>query len=254
MIALIRTWFAGADALEPEAAADRDALPLDAVQLLAPIHRPGKILGSGINYAGHKQENPGAVMPTAPGYFAKLPSAVIGPGEPIVLPYPAAQVDYEVELAVVIGRPARGVPRERALEHVFGYTVVNDVSARDVQFREPGAQWITYGKGFDTFCPMGPELVLADEVPDPSRLRLRSYVNGELRQDAPTAEMLFPVPVLIEHWSRHITLDPGDVLATGTPAGCGTFRHPPLWLKPGDAVSVEVDQIGRLTNPVVRGW
>lgn len=230
------------------------SLPLSEVRRLAPIARPGKIFGSGINYASHKLENPAAVMPREPGYFAKLPSSVTDPDAPVVLPYPEAQVDYEVELAVVIGRAARRVPRERALEHVFGYTVLNDVSARDVQFRAPREQWITHGKGFDTFCPLGPEIVLTDEITDPATLRVRSYVNGELRQDAPTSEMLFPVPDLIAYWSREVTLEPGDVLATGTPAGCGTFRDPPLWLRPGDEVVVEVDRIGRLRNPVVAGW
>ncbi|HET7769425.1 MAG TPA: fumarylacetoacetate hydrolase family protein [Chloroflexota bacterium] len=228
--------------------------PLASVKLLAPIERPGKIFGSGINYASHKTENPAAVFPTEPGYFSKLPSSVIGPGDAIVLPFPEAQVDYEVELGVVIGKTARRVSRAQVLDYVLGYTVINDVSARAVQFKEPGAQWITHGKGFDTFCPMGPWITLADEIPDPQRLRVRSYVNGELRQDASTEEMLFPVAVLIEEWSKHITLEMGDVLSTGTPAGCGTFRHPPLWLKPGDQVTVEVDAIGRLTNPVVAGW
>jgi 2-keto-4-pentenoate hydratase/2-oxohepta-3-ene-1,7-dioic acid hydratase in catechol pathway len=146
------------------------------------------------------------------------------------------------------------VTRSEALEYVFGYTVIDDVSARDVQFKSPRDQWITHGKGFDTFCPMGPEIVLADEIPDPSKLRVRSYVNGELRQDSRTSEMLFPVPVMIEFLSRHVTLEPGDVISTGTPAGCGTFRQPPRWLRPGDAVDVEVDRVGRLTNPVVAGW
>jgi 2-keto-4-pentenoate hydratase/2-oxohepta-3-ene-1,7-dioic acid hydratase in catechol pathway len=231
-----------------------DGRPLGGVKLLAPVARPGKIFGSGINYASHKTENPAAVFPSEPGYFSKLPSSVIGPADAIVLPFPEAQVDYEVELGVVIGKTARGVSRDEALEHVLGYTVINDVSARAVQFKEPGAQWITHGKGFDTFCPMGPWIALTDEVPDPQRLRVRSYVNGERRQDASTDEMLFPVAMLIEYWSKHITLEPGDVLSTGTPAGCGTFRTPPLWLQPGDEVTVEVDAIGKLTNPVVAGW
>lgn len=228
--------------------------PAESVKRLAPLRRPGKIFGSGINYASHKEENPAAVMPAEPGYFSKLPSSIIGPGDPIVLPYPQCQADYEVELAVIIGRAARRVSQRAALDYVFGYTVLDDVSARDVQFKDPLQQWITHGKGFDTFCPLGPEIALRDEIPDPSRLRVRSYVNGELRQDAPTAEMLFPVPVLIEYWSRYITLEPGDILSTGTPAGCGTFRVPPLWLQPGDEVTVEVDAIGRLSNPVVAGW
>lgn len=231
-----------------------EPLSLNQVRLLAPIARPGKIFGSGINYAGHKTENPTADFPTEPGYFSKLPSSVIGPEDAIVLPFPEAQVDYEVELAAIIGTPARAVSRGDALSHVLGYTAINDVSARAVQFKEPGAQWITHGKGFDTFCPMGPCVVTADEVPDPQRLRVRSFVNGELRQDASTGEMLFPVAVLIEYWSRYITLEPGDVLSTGTPAGCGTFRRPPSWLRPGDRVAVEVEAAGRLENPVVAGW
>lgn len=224
--------------------------PLAEVKLLAPIARPGKIFGSGINYVSHKTENPDAVFPTEAGYFSKLPSSVIGPGENIVLPFPEAQADDEVELAVVIGKAGTRISRDRALEHVLGYTVINDVSARAVQFKEPGAQWITHGKGFDTFCPMGPWIALTDEAPDPQRLRVRSYVNGELRQDASTEEMLFPVATLIEYWSKYITLEVGDVLSTGTPAGCGTFRHPPLWLQPGDEVTVEVDAVGKLTNHV----
>ena len=259
LLALIRAGD-GAPPADARAAAERrpagggEALPLSAVRLLAPLPRPGKILGSGINYASHRQENPAAVFPTAPGYFSKLPSSVSGPGDPIVLPAPESQVDYEVELAVVIGRAARGVRRAVALDYVFGYTVVNDVSARDVQFRDPRDQWITQGKGLDGFCPMGPAVTVAGAIPDPQALRVRSLVNGERRQDASTAEMLFPVAVLIEAWSRYITLEPGDVLATGTPAGCGAFRSPPLWLRPGDEVSVEVDGIGRLTNPVIAGW
>lgn len=233
---------------------EQGGVPLSAVKLLAPVARPGKIFGSGINYAGHKSENPAAVFPTEAGYFSKLPSSIVDPGEAIVLPFPEAQVDYEVELGVIIGQPGRGISRDRALQHVLGYTVINDVSARAVQFKEPGAQWITHGKGFDTFCPMGPWITLADEISDPQRLRVRSYVNGELRQDASTGEMLFPVAVLIEYWSRYITLEAGDVLSTGTPAGCGTFRNPPLWLSPGDEVTVEVDAIGKLTNPVIVGW
>jgi len=229
-------------------------LPERQLTPLAPLRRPGKIFGSGINYASHKDENPAAVMPREPGYFSKFPSSVIGPGEPIRLPFEDAHVDYEVELAVIIGKTASRVSAADALQHVFGYTVINDVSARAIQFKEPGAQWITHGKGFDTFCPMGPMVVTADELPDPQRLRVRSYVNGELRQDASTEEMLFPVATLIEYWSRHITLERGDVLSTGTPAGCGTFRNPPLWLAPGDEVTVEVDAIGQLTNPVVAGW
>lgn len=231
--------------------AEGTPLPLEACRLLAPIAAPGKLLFSGLNYRSHTEENPTAVLPTSPQFFAKLPSAVIGPDEPIVLPASGSQVDYEVELAAVIGAKARAVPSERALDYVFGYTVVNDVSARDVQFKD---NQITTGKGFDTFCPMGPAIVLTDEIGDPQALRVESYVNGERRQSSPTADMLFTVAELIAFISTHITLYPGDIISTGTPAGVGTFRRPPAFLQPGDTVTVVVDRIGGLRNPVVAGW
>jgi 2,4-didehydro-3-deoxy-L-rhamnonate hydrolase len=220
-------------------------------RLLAPVPRPGKIFGSGINYASHMQENPDAVLPDEPGFFAKFPSSVCGPGDPVKLPGPASTVDYEVELAVVIGMPGRDITPQAAMDHVFGYTVVNDVSDRGVQFRP---QQMVLGKGFDTFCPMGPALVTADELPELAGLAVQSYVNGELRQDARVSDMLFDIPALIAHASQNITLEPGDLITTGTPAGCGTFRHPPLWLRPGDTVDVAVEGIGTLSNPVVAGW
>lgn len=220
------------------------------VRLLAPLV-PGKLLFSGLNYRSHLQENPGATLPSYPQFFAKLPSAVIGPGEPIRIPEAHSQVDYEVELACIIGKEARKVPRKQAFDYIFGYTIVNDVSGRDVQFTD---NQITTGKGFDTFCPMGPELVLRDEIPDPSQLHVASYVNDEPRQSSSTADMLFPIDELIAFLSAHITLYPGDLISTGTPAGVGCFRHPPLYLRPGDHVTVAVDRIGRLTNPVEAGW
>ncbi|HKC75492.1 MAG TPA: fumarylacetoacetate hydrolase family protein [Chloroflexota bacterium] len=237
----------------PGAVAETHAapLPLEECRLLAPLPAPSKLLFSGLNYRSHTEENPGAVLPTYPQFFAKLPSAISGPGEAIVLPAPETQVDYEVELAVVIGTTTRGIPREQALDHVFGYTVVNDVSARDVQFRD---NQITTGKGFDTFCPMGPQIVLRDELPDPQALHVASYVNGERRQSSSTGEMLFDVPTLIAFVSAHITLYAGDIISTGTPAGVGAFRNPPVYLQPGDVVAVEVDAIGRLANPVLPGW
>lgn len=218
---------------------------------LAPIPLPGKMLFSGINYASHKDENPAATLPTTPQFFAKLTSAVIGPDEAIVLPGPETQVDYEVELAVVIGRVTRNVTQDQALHHVFGYTVVNDVSARDIQFAD---NQITTGKGYDTFCPMGPEVVLGDEILDPSQLHVESRVNGELRQSSPAGDMLFTVPRLLEFLSARITLLPGDIVSTGTPAGVGTFRAPPAYLESGDVVEVTVDRIGTLRNPVIAGW
>lgn len=226
---------------------DLPAYSFDEVKLLSPV-RPWKILCSGINYRGHLQENPAAKLPDTPFYFSKLPSAVIGPGEPIVIPALSRQVDYEVELAVVIGRRMRRVPPERAMEHVFGYTVLNDVSARDVQFKD---SQITLGKNFDTFAPVGPCVVTADEVPDVGNLRLRTLLNGQVMQDGSTADWVFPLPELLSFLSRVMTLNPGDLVSTGTPAGVGCFRNPPVYLKPGDTVVVEVEGIGRLENPVV---
>ena len=220
-------------------------------RLLAAVPRPGKILCSGINYRSHKEENPDAVFPDEPFFFSKLPSAVIGPGEPIVIPRPETQTDYEVELALVIGRIARRVRERDALGYVFGYTVLNDVSARDIQFKD---NQITLGKGVDTFSPIGPEVVTPDEIPDPQQVRVSSYLNGEQMQSSPTSDMIFPPARLIEFLTAIVTLDPGDVVSTGTPAGVGAFRKPPVWLKPGDEIAVEVDGIDRLTNPVVAGW
>jgi 2,4-didehydro-3-deoxy-L-rhamnonate hydrolase len=219
----------------------------DEVRLRPPLLRPGKILCAGVNYLSHLTENPAATRPEEPFIFAKLPSGVIGPGDPIVKPAQTEQLDYEVELAVVIGRAMRDVAAERALEHVAGYTIMNDVSARDVQFRN---NQITLGKNFDTFAPMGPCLLTADEVPDPSRLRLRAWVNGEPRQDETVAGMIFGIPELLARLSAAMTLEPGDVVSTGTPAGVGVFRQPPVFLQPGDVVTLDIDGIGRLENPV----
>jgi 2-keto-4-pentenoate hydratase/2-oxohepta-3-ene-1,7-dioic acid hydratase in catechol pathway len=183
--------------------------------------------------------------------FAKLPSAVVGPGDPIRIPSPQSQVDYEVELAVVIGRPARRLAVDDALSAVFGYTLCNDVSARDVQFRD---NQLTLGKGFDTFAPLGPCVVTADDIDDPQDLRLWCTVNGDLRQDSSTAQMLFPVAELLAYVSRHVTLEPGDVITTGTPAGAAAFRQPPAYLRPGDVTEIGADRIGVLRNPVEAGW
>ncbi|SDW48079.1 fumarylacetoacetate hydrolase family protein [Paenibacillus sp. CF384] len=220
-------------------------------RLLAPIKGSSKILCGGINYLNHKEENPRAVFPKRPSVFGKLPSSVSGPGDPIVLPYEECQADYEVELAFIIGKQARGVKKAEALSYVFGYTVVNDVSGREMQF---SLQHETLGKGIDTFFPMGPAIVTSDELIDPSNLNIRSYVNGELRQNASTSMMLFDIPTLIEAISAFTTLEPGDVISTGTPAGVGTFRNPPAYLVPGDTVVVEVEGIGKLENQVIAGW
>jgi 2-keto-4-pentenoate hydratase/2-oxohepta-3-ene-1,7-dioic acid hydratase in catechol pathway len=220
-------------------------------RLLTPVAHPGKILCAGINYVSHKDENPGAVMPESPFFFSKLPTALIGDGDPILIPEPTSQVDYEVELAVIIGRRAKRLTRENALGAVFGYTVANDVSGRDIQFKD--AQ-ITLGKGCDSFCPLGPVVVTADEVPDPQDLEVFSRVNGETRQSASTQEMVFTVAELLVSLSRYITLEPGDIVTTGTPAGVGTFRQPPVYLAPGDVVTVGVTGVAELTNPVLAGW
>ena len=248
MIDLIRDGEAGLARARETAAKSR---PIESFRLLAPVPSPGKILCAGINYRSHKEENPKAVFPEKPSFFSKLPTAVIGPGQPIVLPYPDSRTDYEVELALVVGKTMKNVPRDRALEYVFGFTVLNDVSCRDLQF---GLQHETIGKGIDTYCPLGPEIVLRDELPDPGGLRVESRVNGELRQSSSTADMIFSVPVLLEFLTSFVTLHPGDVVSTGTPAGVGLFRRPPVFLQPGDAVEVSVEGIGTLRNEVVAGW
>lgn len=244
MLDLIR---AGAEDIRPSG---EHPIPLTACRLLAPLPNPGKMFFSGINFASHQEEEPGSALPTYPWCFSKVSSSIIGPGENIVLPYREAEVDYEAEMIAVIGRPARAVSREDALSYVFGYTIVNDVSGRDVQLRDGQ---VTTGKNFDTFCPMGPEIVTCDELPDPQALELKSYVNGELRQSEPAANMLFGFARMIEFFTQYITFQPGDAISSGTPAGCGTFRQPPLWLKPGDVVDVEVAGIGRISNPVIAG-
>lgn len=220
-------------------------IPLASLELRAPVSRPGKIVAVGRNYREHAAEEAAAV-PEAPLLFAKLPSALVGDGATIS--WSAAltsQVDYEAELAVVIGRTARDVPVELALERVLGYTCLNDVSARDLQVRD--GQW-TRAKSLDTFCPMGPWVVTADEIPDPGRLRVRCRVNGEVRQDETSAALVHGVAELVAYCSRSFTLEPGDVIATGTPGGVGAFRDPPVFLQDGDLVEVEIDAIGTLSN------
>ena len=216
-------------------------------RLLAPVE-PGKVVAIGLNYMDHIRES-GVEPPKVPLVFAKFPSSITGPQDPIRLPQELTQrVDWEVELAVVIGSRARNVAREDALAHVDGYTVANDVSARDLQFSD--GQWVR-GKSLDTFCPLGPVVVTADEIPDPQGLRLTTRVNGELVQDATTDLMVFDVATLISFCSHSFTLEPGDVLLTGTPWGCGEFMDPKRSLAPGDVVECEIEGIGALRNPVL---
>jgi 2-keto-4-pentenoate hydratase/2-oxohepta-3-ene-1,7-dioic acid hydratase in catechol pathway len=214
-----------------------------------PIETPGKIICVGMNYRDHAAES-GLEVPEQPVLFAKWPNGLVGPGEPIVLPPGCDQVDYEAELGVVIGARARGLGVDDALDAVAGYVCVNDVSARDLQFAD--GQW-TRAKSLDTFCPVGPRLAPASEIPDPQRLGIRCLVNGEALQDSSTEHMVFPVAELLAFISTAITLEPGDLIATGTPAGVGFTREPPVFLRSGDEVTVEIDGIGALTNPVVAG-
>lgn len=217
-------------------------------RLLAPIPRPAKnLVCLGRNYRAHAAER-GEEVPDVPIFFTKAPTCVIGPGEPIRYPQATRMLDYEGELAVVIGKGGYRIPRERALDHVFGYTILNDVTARDLQRRHH--QWFR-GKSLDTFGPMGPWIVPAAEIPDPQELRIRTWVNGELRQDASTAQMIFPVAEIIAWLSDGITLEPGDIISTGTPAGVGETGGDATLLHPGDTVRIEVEGIGVLENPVV---
>jgi 2-keto-4-pentenoate hydratase/2-oxohepta-3-ene-1,7-dioic acid hydratase in catechol pathway len=223
--------------------------PAEVRKLLAPL-APVAILCIGLNYRKHAEET-GAQLPEFPILFVKPPAAVQNPGDPIQIPTFLAsdEVDYEGELAVVIGRRCKNVKRNEALDYVYGYCCGNDVSARDWQKKRGGSQWCR-GKSFDTFAPLGPCLVTADEIPDPNALQLRTWVKGELRQESGTSDMIFDVPTLIEFLSGSTTLLPGTVILTGTPHGVGMAFTPPRWLKPGDEVTVEIDAIGRLTNPV----
>ena len=232
------------DRIAGSSIADRGQ-PLEEADLLAPVPRPGKIVAIGRNYREHTAEE-GVEAPPAPLIFAKWPSSVVGHGAEVRWdPGLTAQVDYEAELAVVIGRTARRVSPERALDHVLGYTCLNDVSARDIQFGD--GQWVR-GKSLDTFCPMGPALVTADEIGDPQDLAICCSVGDERVQDARTSAMYFGVAEIISYCSRSFTLEPGDVIATGTPGGVGVFRDPPRFLGDGDRVTVEIERIGRLEN------
>lgn len=238
------------------AAAAGAPLPIAGLQLLAPIPRPSRnVFCVGKNYHEHAKEFAGSgfdssakeVVPEAPVIFTKPSSTVIGPGASIPNYLdPTDSTDYEGELTVIIGRGGRGITKQDALAHVFGYTIINDVTARTLQHKH--RQWFI-GKGIDGFCPMGPAILTADEMPDPTKMQLKTYVNGELRQDASVADLIFDIPTLIECISSVITLEPGDLLATGTPAGVG-LASPPRFLKKGDVVAIDVSGIGRLENPV----
>ena len=221
----------------------------DVQKLLAPVV-PTQILGIGLNYRQHAEET-GGKIPEYPIVFAKSLNTVLNPGDPILLPtfLRSDEVDYEGELAVVIGKTGKNIPRERALDYVLGYTCANDVSARDWQMKRGGSQWMR-GKSFDTFCPLGPCLVTPEEIQNPNALAIKTVFNGQTVQDWNTGDMIFDVPALIAFLSASTTLLPGTVILTGTPQGVGMARKPPLWLQPGDVVSVELEGLGTLTNPV----
>ncbi len=253
VLALVRLLAEG----QPLPASDGPPRPLASVQLLAPLRPRRNIWCVGRNYHAHARELRETVFKSSPAdtqawpiVFSKVPECVVGPGDAVRLPGSAVsqQIDYEAELAVVIGRGGRNIARADAMAHVFGYTIVNDVTARDVQMRHQ--QW-DLGKSFDTFCPMGPWVVTADEL-DGRDTRVQCWVNGEPRQDARTADLIFDLPTLIETCSRGITLLPGDVIATGTPAGVGMGFSPPRWLQAGDEVRIRIDGIGELCNRFVQ--
>ena len=219
---------------------------VDAIDFLPAVY-PGKILAIGRNYAEHAAEG-GADLPKAPLLFNKLPNALNAHGQAIVLPSISTQVDFEAELAVVIGRRAQRVSEAEALDHVFGYSLINDVSARDLQYGDK--QW-TRGKGLDTFAPLGPFITTRDEIEDVQSLKIEGVLNGDVMQSSNTAKMIFTVAYLVSYLSQGITLEPGDVIASGTPDGVGAFRKPPVWLKPGDVFEVKIEKVGSLLNPLV---
>jgi 2-keto-4-pentenoate hydratase/2-oxohepta-3-ene-1,7-dioic acid hydratase in catechol pathway len=224
---------------------DHKAIDLDRVTLAAPVSRPAKIICIGLNYKDHAEEQK-AKIPDVPLIFAKFPNTLIGPKEEIAWDAKVTgKVDFEAELAVVIGSRIQNGDEGGALGAVFGYTCANDVSARDLQFKDIQ---LLRGKSLDTFCPLGPWIVTGDEIPNPNALKIQSWLNGRLMQDGNTGLMIFSIPVLVSFLSRHFTLLPGDIILTGTPKGVGVFRDPPVFMKEGDEVTVEVERVGRLVN------
>jgi 2-keto-4-pentenoate hydratase/2-oxohepta-3-ene-1,7-dioic acid hydratase in catechol pathway len=222
-------------------------LPLDQLKLHAPLSNPPRVFAIGLNYRDHAIES-GMAIPTTPVVFFKLQTAIIGPGDAIVLPKNSTQPDYEAEFAFVIGKGGYRIPASAWREHVYGYTIVNDVSARDVQLAT--SQW-SMGKSFPTFCPIGPAIVTADEIADPHQLAISLTIDGVVHQNSNTRELIFKIPELIEYLSSITPLLPGDIVSTGTPYGVGLGRTPKRWLKPGETVTITVEGLGSLTNPVV---
>ena len=247
MLSFLERGAAAMDAARAACAAGKGRLALADVKLEAPIRRPPKILAVGLNYRDHVEET-GGKIPQVPMIFNKQSTAVIGPHDGIYRPKDSEQLDYEGELGIVIGKRCRRVPKDKAPGVIAGYTIVNDVSVRDWQFRSATT---TMGKSWDTHCPMGPYIVTTDEVPDPHRLSVRTWVNGELRQNSNTKNLIFTCFDIVEHPSTAFTLEPGDVIPTGTPSGVVLGMDPRVWLKPGDVVRIAIDQLGELENPVI---
>lgn len=222
-------------------------IPLEKVRLSAPLTNPPRIFAIGLNYRDHARES-GMEIPTTPVVFFKVATAIVGPNDPIVLPKNSMQPDYEAEFAFVIGKGGYRIPASAWRNHVYGYTIVNDVSARDVQFSS--TQW-SMSKCFPTFCPLGPAIVTADEIHDPHQLDIRLSIDGEVLQHSNTRELVFKIPELVEYLSSITPLLPGDIVSTGTPPGVGLGRNPKRWLKPGETVTISIEGVGSLTNPVV---
>jgi 2-keto-4-pentenoate hydratase/2-oxohepta-3-ene-1,7-dioic acid hydratase in catechol pathway len=243
-LSVIAAGFTGIDASEAKAF---PAYPLGEVRLHAPLPNPPRVFAIGLNYRDHAKES-GMALPTVPVVFFKLTTAIVGPGDPIVLPINSTQPDYEAEMAFVIGRGGYRLSADEWRNHVYGYTIVNDVSARDVQFAS--TQW-SMSKSFPTFCPLGPAIVTADEIPDPHSLAIGLTIDGVAYQSSNTCELIFQIPALIEYLSSITPLLPGDIVSTGTPSGVGLGRTPKRWLQPGESVTVTVEGLGSLTNPVV---
>jgi 2-keto-4-pentenoate hydratase/2-oxohepta-3-ene-1,7-dioic acid hydratase in catechol pathway len=240
-------FMAAAPSVQADVAKSKGTISMDGVKLLAPVPAPPRIFGIGVNYAEHSAES-GTPMQKVPTVFIVLSSAVVGPEENVVLPKASAMPDYEAELAVVIGKPGYQIPASKAMEHVFGYTIMNDVSARDVQ---RATSQFSLGKSFPTFAPMGPWVVSKDEVAAPHALQISLAIGGEKLQNSNTKKMIFQIPALIEYISGITPLQVGDVISTGTPAGVGMGRTPPRWLRPGEEMVIEIEGIGELRNKTV---
>jgi 2-keto-4-pentenoate hydratase/2-oxohepta-3-ene-1,7-dioic acid hydratase in catechol pathway len=248
---ILAGWPGTRDAVERAARAPNvERLPADKVKFLPPVPDPRKIICLGLNYRDHAAES-GAPIPRDPVLFSKYATAMIGHEDAIVLPALSHEVDYEAELVIVVGKGGRHIKEADAMSHVAGYTIGHDVSARDWQLKKDGKQWMV-GKTFDTFAPVGPVLVTADEIPDPHQLAIKLRLNGKTMQDSNTSQMIFPVPAVLAYLSTVFTLEPGDLIFTGTPPGVGFARKPPVYLKDGDVVEVEIEKLGVLRNRVVQ--